>query len=195
MMSPQTQSRLSLIAILICSGVPSWFFIEERIEKSRAKARARQEQTASPTPASGSAVLPGTQPALLPGQTPAPSDPARPVMTSIPRPARIVRNTPDAASASFSPQSLQVAIQNEVAPAIQKCLEEWQELEPSFSGSIQLQFVLKPEGLDSVSLLDHTGIPSGPLTCFAGSLWEAELPLPSEETTITYPFKVEVGED
>ena len=67
---------------------------------------------------------------------------------------------------------------------------------PGLTGKVTLEFVLGPDGLADVGILEHSDVPMGPLSCFSAAVWEVEWPAPATGTlTVTYPFEFETAND
>ncbi len=83
----------------------------------------------------------------------------------------------------------------DLLPDMVSCLEAWGDADVTFTGKVSLGFQLDGDGLSDVWVNDVESIPDGPLTCLSGALWEHGWPPFEGETTVTYPFEVEVTHD
>lgn len=83
----------------------------------------------------------------------------------------------------------------DLLPDMVACLNAWGAADVTFTGSVALGFDIGPEGLSEVWVEDVEDIPDGPLTCLSGAIWDAAWPPFADDTTVTYPFQVEVSRD
>lgn len=141
-------------------------------------------RTAIPRPAPAAAPAPPAPPPT--GEDPPEDDaPLEPPAPSAPVPA------------AQMPAALQAVVEEQVKDEIAACLESWAAVEPGLGGRVLLEFELGPTGLQGVSILDHSAVPMGPLSCFASAIWEARWPAPEGggSLTVTYPFVFDMGDD
>lgn len=78
---------------------------------------------------------------------------------------------------------------------ITACLQDWGDADVLFTGRVTMGFALGPEGLGEVWIDDLEDVPAGPLTCLSSAIWEAPWPAFQDETTVRYPFELEVADD
>jgi len=82
-----------------------------------------------------------------------------------------------------------------VLPDMVTCLNAWGAADVTFTGDVALGFDVGPEGLTEVWVEDVDNVPAGPLTCLSGAIWEADWPPFQHDTTVRYPFQVELTAD
>jgi len=174
--------------------------------ESRALVTAAAPATtgAEPVGAAPPAGTPGTDPSARPRTAipkPSPAAPEAPAAPSTPDAAEaedaLVPPPPSApVPAEQMPTALRTVVEEQVKDAIAACLESWAAVQPGLGGQVLLEFELGPEGLQTVSILDHSEVPMGPLSCFASAIWEAQWPAPEGggTLTVTYPFVFDTGD-
>ena len=85
-------------------------------------------------------------------------------------------------------------MQDEVAPEILSCMEEWHAEFPDANGKVIMGFTLGPEGLQDARIEDYTDLPVGLLSCVSAAVWEGDWPAnPDGELQIRYPLVLEMG--
>lgn len=61
-----------------------------------------------------------------------------------------------------------------VDASVSACIGEWMALDPTLSAKVMLGFSLGPDGLQEAWVDDHGEVPAGPLSCFAGAVYEED---------------------
>jgi hypothetical protein len=100
------------------------------------------------------------------------------------------RPPPQKVPSADMPAALRTVVEEQVKDDIGACLDQWSVATPGLTGRVEMEFQLGPDGLHQVSILDHSEVPMGPLSCFSAAIWDADWPAPAEggELTVTYPF-------
>ena len=104
--------------------------------------------------------------------------------------------SPGEAAEPLEGEALRGAIQaaaREALPAVKDCLTAWWMLDPALAGEVVMELTLTPEGLGEGSILNHSDVPVGPLSCFGAALYEGDWPAVEGETVVTYPFAFDPG--
>lgn len=120
--------------------------------------------------------------------------------TAIPRPATTRTAPPEEAGdspldrradpgpdRSMTPEAIREIVEA-IKPDIEDCLIQWWMLDPALEGEVMMRFSLGPEGLEHVSIEEHSGVPAGPLSCFGAAIYDGDWPSVTGHLDITYPF-------
>lgn len=92
------------------------------------------------------------------------------------------------------PAMLRSVMQDEVAPEILKCMEEWHAEFPDASGRVIMGFTLGPDGLSDARIEEYTDLPVGLLSCVSAAVWEGDWPAnPDGALEVRYPIELEMG--
>ena len=81
---------------------------------------------------------------------------------------------------ALSGEALEASIRSTTAEAFRadllECLNSWWLLDQGIEGQVDLEFVVDESGLKEAAVLDHSGVPFGPLTCFSSALYRTSWP-------------------
>lgn len=143
---------------------------------------ATRPRTVLPRPARPVAAAP---PAPVAAPEPPPEEAAREVLGEL---------TDRRAEAERAPADVVGAISGqmrEVSKDIGACINEWAAVSPDIDGTVNVGFRIDADGLQEAWIVDYEDVPSGPLSCFASAVydadWEGISPDPIE---VTFPFVV-----
>lgn len=128
------------------------------------------------------------------GAAPVPESDAAPGPTAVEDPTVPVERPPVPQSEAADAINASVL---EVLPSVRECVQAWGEAYPKIEGKVELEMLLGADGLSEASIMDHSEVPAGILSCFSATMWEANWPPFEGNLTVHYPFafSIESGDD
>jgi hypothetical protein len=167
-MSGPWRGRLLVVAVILLAGFPAWINVAKKLETLPERVE-RMKGAANVVQQKGQSVA---RVKLLP-----PATGIAPAITGEDATTRIQRNL------------------DEATPAIQACLQKWQDEEPTFSGTTTIEVTVGPAGVTQLALLGHHVVPAPAGHCLTGLLWGLSWPVADPAMVVTRPFaRVMLGE-